>query len=139
MKRIALVVVLVLGVFASAANADPGANTKARTLASTKTEWSTEYDASSYYGAVRCNGKTIVSRKFPGGKDVETCEAVSGPLTNMVAGKDQTSFKESGGGSVGEWESDSGDGKRTTDFHYSVNKKLTKFKLVAIYPAPEEA
>ncbi len=55
----------------------------------------------------------------------------------MKAGKGQKAFETSEGGFVEEWESDSGSGLRTTNYSYKVNNKLTKFKLVAIYPAPE--
>ncbi len=82
---------------------------------------------------MKCTGKTIVNKKFPFGKDVEKCETTEGTLKRMKAGKEQKAFENSGGGSVTEWESDSGSGKKTTDFSFSVNKKLTKFKLVAIY------
>ncbi len=139
MKRIAMLAAMIAaGAFASVASADPGTDAAAHRQAVTRTEWTAEYDAPGYYGDVRCTGKTIVNKKYPGGRDVESCEAVSGTLENVEAGKEQHAFKTSEGGTVGEWESDSGDGKRTTDYSYSVNKKLTKFRLVAIYPAPEE-
>ena len=133
MKRIAMVAVaVVLGAFASTASASTGAVSHAH-RAGTQTGWSAEYNATEYYGAVKCTGKTIVNKKFPFGKDVEKCETTEGTLMRMKAGKEQKAFENSGGGSVTEWESDSGSGKKTTDFSFSVNKKLTKFKLVAIY------
>ncbi len=134
MKRIALVAVAVMvGVFTSAASASPGASGDAHRAAATRTNWTVEYNASSYYGAVKCTGRTVVNRKYPFGKDSETCETTEGMLQHMKEGAGQKSFENSEGGSVGEWESDSGDGKKTTNFSYKVNKKLTKFKLVAIF------
>ena len=125
-------------VASTGASAAPGAHHDAtRAGATTKTSWTAQYDAPGYYGEVKCAGKTVVSKKYPGGKDIETCESVTGTLEHMHAGKGQTTFETSEGGSVGEWESDSGDGKRTTDFTYSVNSKLTKFKIIAIYAPPE--
>jgi hypothetical protein len=120
------------GLFTSVASASVGAKSSSK-VARTVTEWTATYDASQYYGGVTCTGKTIVSAKYPEGKEVETCESTELHLTDMQAGKGQTSFKNTSGGSVGEWESDSGSGKKTTDFSYSVNKQLTKFKIVAIY------
>jgi hypothetical protein len=139
MKRIVLLAVMAaFAVYASAASASPGA-TGAHRLSATKTEWTAEYNASAYYGEVKCKGKTIVSKKYPGGKEVEKCEAVSGTLAHMKAGKEQHAFENTEGGFVGEWESDSGSGLRTTNYTYSVNNKVTKFKIIAIYAAPEEA
>ncbi len=130
-----------VGVLAPVASARPAADVAARTskpaIAHQTTTWTAEYDASEYYGAVKCTGRTVVSNTYPGGKDVELCETTEGTLQHMKAGREQHSFETSGGGSVGEWESDSGDGKRSTDFSYTVNRKLTKFRLIAIYPAPE--
>jgi hypothetical protein len=134
MKRIALVAVAVMvGVFTSSAMASVGASTDVHRSATSKTEWTAEYNAPGYYGAVKCTGKTVVNKKYPFGKDSETCETTEGKFHDMKAGKEQKTFETSEGGSVGEWESDSGDGKRTTTFSYRVNKALTKFKLVAIY------
>ena len=134
MKRIALVAVaVVVGVFTSAAVASTGASTDVHRAATTKTEWTAEYNATGYYGGVKCTGKTTVSKKYPFGIDKETCETTEGTLQNVEAGKGQKTFKNSEGGGVNEWLSDSGDGKQTTNYTYSVNKKLTKFKLVAIY------
>jgi hypothetical protein len=134
MKRIAFpAIVAVVGVFASAAVASPGAARHGVRPAVVTSEWTSTYDASSYYGGVTCTGKTVVSKKYPGGRDIETCETTEGTLKNMVAGKGQHEFKVEGGGGVNEWESDSGDGLKTTDYSYKVNKKLTKFKLVAVY------
>ncbi len=125
MKRIALVAVAVMvGVLTSAAAAP------AMTV---HTPYTAEYNASAYYGGVKCTGTTTTSKKHPFGRDVEICETTEGALKNVVAGKHQTQFKNGEGGTVGEWESDSGDGKKTTNYFYSVNKQLTKFKLVAIY------
>ena len=81
---------------------------------------------------MKCHGKTVVNKKYPKGKEVEFCETTETAFKNMVAGKKQHEFKPETGG-VNEWESDSGDGSRTTNYMYSVNKHLTKFKLVAIY------
>jgi hypothetical protein len=134
MKRIALVAVAVMvGVFTSAAAASVGASSGAHPATTVHTSYTAEYNASAYYGGVKCTGTTITSKKHPFGRDVEICETTEGTLKNVVAGKHQTVFKNGEGGTVGEWESDSGDGKRTTNYFYSVNKKLTKFKLVAIY------
>ena len=120
--------------FTSAASANVGAQSSSSSkTATTVTEWTATYDANQYYGAVKCTGKTIVSAKYPEGKEVEACESTELHLINMQAGKGQTSFKNTSGGSVGEWESDSGSGKKTTDFSYTVNKQLTKFKIIAIY------
>jgi hypothetical protein len=127
------VAVAVCAVFAASASARVGGSAARHGSSRTVTEWTSTYDASSYYGAVTCTGKTIVDAKYPEGRDVETCETTEGKFSNMEAGRGQTSFKSASGGTVGEWESDSGDGKRTTDFSYSVNKKETKFKIVAIY------
>ena len=127
---------LTMLVGAGAASANPGASA-VKAAATMKTEWTAEYNAEAYYGAVKCSGKTIVNKKYPGGKEVETCEAVSGTLSHMKAGKEQKAFENSEGGSVSEWESDSGSGLRTTNYSYKVNKSLTKFKLIAIYTAPE--
>jgi hypothetical protein len=133
-----IAVAIVALVASASAAAAPGAHRNATPAGSaTKTSWTARYDASGYYGEVKCTGKTVVNKKYPGGKDIETCEAVTGTLEHMHAGKGQTTFETSEGGTVGEWESDSGDGKRTTDFTYSVNSKLTKFKIIAIYAPPE--
>jgi len=133
MKRIALIAVAVMvGAFASTASASPGASSNAQRAAATKTTWTATYNASTFYGAVKCTGRTTVSNKYPFGKEVETCETTEGQLKNMKAGKGQKAF-------VGtettyeEWESDSGSGKRTTNYSYQVNKKLTKFKLFAMF------
>lgn len=139
MKRIALLAAAMAACLtASIASAHVGAGPATRKLTATTNEWKTSYDASSYYGSVQCTGKTIVSKKYPGGRDVETCETTEGTLKRMKAGKEQHAF-QSEGGEVGEWESDSGDGLRTTDYSYSVNKKLTKFRLVAVYAPPAES
>ena len=99
-----------------------------------KTPFSVTYNAAEYYGEVKCTGKHVVSKKYPEGADVEKCEAVSGTLLHMKVGKGQKLFENSGGGTVGEWESDDpGDGQRTTNFSYNVPKSLKSFKLVAIY------
>jgi hypothetical protein len=138
MKRFTLpVIVVMFGVFSSVASAKPATGSDGVQASATKTTWTAEYNAESYYGAVKCTGKTFVNKRYPGGKDVEICESVGGTLTHMRAGKHQTAFENSEGGFVNEWESDSGSGERTTNYFYNVNKTLTKFKLVAIYPAPE--
>lgn len=139
MKRITLLVVaIVFGAFASVASAHPAATSgAAHRDVTTTTTWTKEYDASEYYGSVKCSGKTTVSKKYPGGKESEVCESVGGPFVHMKAGKEQKAFENTSGGFVNEWESDSGSGLKTTNYVYSVNKKLTKFKIVAIYAAPE--
>ncbi|HTW43465.1 MAG TPA: hypothetical protein VMD79_14245 [Solirubrobacteraceae bacterium] len=133
--RILACAIALLGVFASVSAAAPagGHGGVAPDVGKMVTTWTTRYDASEYYGEVECTGKTIVNKRYPGSKDVEFCHAVTGTLAHMKAGKGQTSFETSSGGFVSEWESDSGDGLRTTDFTYKVNKQLTQFKLVAIY------
>jgi hypothetical protein len=135
---LAAATVFVVGAFASTALASPGARHATRAAATS--EWGPiTYNAEAYYGEVKCTGKTVTSKKYPGGKDVEKCEAVSGTLAHMVAGKSQKAFENTEGGFVSEWESDSGSGKKTTEYSYNVNKKLTKFKIIAIYAPPEEA
>ncbi|MCW3032053.1 MAG: hypothetical protein QOK19_1276 [Solirubrobacteraceae bacterium] len=141
MKRISLFAAITAAVIASSASVavatPPGASRAAtRMAAPTKTPFTIEYNASGYYGAVKCTGTHVVSKKFPGGKDVETCETTEGQLKRMVAGKGQKEFETEGGGHVAEWESDSGSAQRTTNFTYNVNKGLTKFKLIAIYAPP---
>lgn len=141
MKRISMaaacaVAALTLLAGTGAASANPGASAQ-HAKAVTKSEWNAEYDAAAYYGPVKCHGKITTNKKYPGGREVETCEAVGGTLTHMKAGKAQKAFENSEAGFVEEWESDSGSGLRTTNYSYKVNNKLTKFKLVAIYPAPE--
>jgi hypothetical protein len=134
MKRIALVAVAVMvGAFASAASASIGASGDAHRAAATKTSWTTEYNAAGYYGGVKCTGKTTVNSKYKFGKEVETCVTTEGKLSYMKAGKGQKAFENSEAGSVSEWQSDSGTGKRTTNYSYKVNKGLTGFKLIAIY------
>jgi hypothetical protein len=142
MKRFVLsALVVAFATFSSVASASPGAASRGVSPAvagkTMKTSWTAEYDAASYYGAVKCTGETIVSKKYPGGKDIETCETTETILKRMTPGKGQHAFLTAEGGSVGEWESDSGDGERTTDFSYKVNGARTKFKLIAIYAAPE--
>lgn len=139
MKRISLFAVAMaaaLGTFASTAAAAPSGARRAATVTSmiTKTPFTAEYNAAAYYGAVKCTGNYVVSKKFPGGKDVETCETTEGQLKRVIAGKAQKEFEAEGGGHVAEWESDSGSGLKTTNYSYSVNKGLTKLKIVAIYP-----
>ena len=134
MKRIALIVMVVcLGAFASAASAAPGGSAAAHRMSATVTEWTFEENVAAFYGGVKCHGKTVVNKKHPEGVDVEFCETTEGTLKNMTAGKGQKTFHGEGGIEYNEWQSDSGDGKRTTNYSYSVNKKLTHFKLVAIY------
>jgi hypothetical protein len=140
MRRISLLAAVTAAVIASSASvavaAPAGAHRAATSMAApTRTPFTAEYNASGYYGAVKCTGTHVVSKKFPGGKDVETCETTEGQLKRMVAGKGQKEFETEGGGHVAEWESDSGSAQKTTNFTYNVNKALTKFKLVAIYPA----
>ncbi len=121
MKRMMLLagVIAAFGVFTSVASA-------------TTTTWTASYDFSAGYGSVSCTGQTVVNKKYPYGKDVETCESTS-KFAHMKAGREQKEFALEGGGSYSEWESDSGSGKKTTNYTYSVNKQLTRFKLVAIY------
>ena len=134
MKRIALLAMVVcLGAFASAASAAPGGAAAAHRASATVTEWTFEGNVSAFYGGVKCHGKTVVSKKYPKGKETEICETTEGTLKNMTEGKGQKTFHGEGGIEYNEWESDSGDESRTTNYSYSVNKKLTKFKLVAIY------
>ena len=138
MKRMTILgAVIGLCVVAPAASADPGAGSAAASLGATVTTWSATYNAEAYYGAVKCTGKTKVSKKYPGGREVELCETTEGTLKRVKAGKEQKAFENSEGGTVAEWESDSGSGQRTTNYSYTVNKKLTKFKLIAIYAPPE--
>jgi hypothetical protein len=138
MKRISLfaaVTAAALCSTASVAVASPnGAHGSARISAVTKTSFEVEYNAEAYYGAVKCTGTDKVSKKFPGGKEVEICITTEGQLKRVVAGKGQKEFENSEGGKVAEWESDSGDGKKTTNYTYNVNGKLTKLKIIAIYP-----
>ena len=134
MKRMVIVAaVMAVGIVAPAASADVGAGSSAHRLTATKTSWTAEYDASSYYGSVKCTGKTTVNKKYPGGREVETCETTETTLAHMKAGKGQKAFENSEGGTVAEWESDSGSGKKTTEYSYTVYKTLKKFKLVAVY------
>lgn len=155
MKRIRTISLLVglalaaTGVFASASIAAPstsgslggplsaglGASIRA---AATKASYTTTYDAPEYYGEVTCTGKFIVSKKYPAGKEVETCVATSGTLAHMVAGKGQTQFENTGGGFVAGWDSDykKGEFNETVlaeSFTFTVAKSLKKFRIVAIY------
>lgn len=98
-------------------------------------DFTASYDAGEYYGGVTCSGVHTVSAKFLGGKDVETCTTTQGTLAHMKAGDEQTVFENTGGGSTGGWDSDY-NGAYTSNFTFSVNRKLTKFTIVAIYPAP---
>ena len=102
-------------------------------LVLSRTNYTFAENVSEYYGEVTCHGIHIVSSKYPAGKDIETCEAVSGKLLHMVAGKGQKEFENASGGHVSEWLSDYNRSSQTSDYSYSVNKKLTKFKIVAIY------
>jgi len=134
MKRIALVAVVVaVGVFTATASASTGAVSDAHRSASSKTFWTAEYTAGEYYGAVKCSGKTVINKKYPFGKETEKCETAEGTLKHMKAGTGQVAFENTGGGFVSEWESDTGNAKRTTNYTYKVNKKLTKFTIIAIY------
>ena len=140
MKRIALVAAVTVAAMAassSAALAAPatsgGHGTAAlSSIVRTVTPYTFSENVAEYYGEVTCTGRRIVSAKYPNGKDVETCAAVSGKLAHMVPGKGQTQFENTGGGFVGTWASDY-DGKQTNNYTYSVNAKLTKFHIVAIY------
>jgi hypothetical protein len=140
MKRISLLAAMTAAVIASSASvavAAPAGAHRAATVASptTRTTFTAEYNAAGYYGGVKCTGTRVVSKMFPGGREVENCETTEGQLKRMVAGNEQKEFETEGGGHVAEWESDTGSGQKTTNFKYKVNKGLTKFKLVAIYPA----
>ncbi len=98
----------------------------------------TGLSAGEFYGPVTCQGVFIVDKANPGGKEIERCESnsPSGKLEGLTGG-------EVGSGATGGfpypgfagWESDDSAhaGLKTTDFSYKVNKKDTKFKLVAIY------
>jgi hypothetical protein len=138
MKRISLLAAITAAALCSTASvavASPnGAHGATRISAGTKTTFEVEYDASEYYGAVKCTGTDKVSKKFPGGKEVEICLTTEGQLKHVVAGKGQKEFENGEGGKVAEWESDSGSGKRTTNYTYNVNSKLTRLKIIAIYP-----
>jgi hypothetical protein len=151
-KRVTLLATLAvaaMGVFASASMAAPaasvslggplsaGLSTSIR-AAATRTAYTTTYDAGEYYGEVTCTGKFTVSKKYPAGKEVETCVAASGTLAHMVAGKGQTQFENTGGGFVSGWDSDYKKGEfsetvETHEFTYTVAKSLKKFKIIAIY------
>jgi hypothetical protein len=137
MRRISLVASLVIAAMAltsSAAVASPGSAAHRSVLrtATVRTPFTFTANVSGYYGEVSCTGTRTVNKKYPTGKDVETCEAVSGKLAHMVAGKGQTEFENTEGGKVNGWDSDY-DGKETHNFTYSVSKNLKKFKIVAIY------
>lgn len=128
-----------MGALAPASMAVPrqgdGATPAARALLASppeRTSFEASYDASEYYGSVKCKGVHVVSKKYPEGKDTETCEAVEGRLVHMKAGKDQTEFENTGGGMVTGWDSDF-NGVETHEFSYSVTGNLKKFVIVAIY------
>jgi hypothetical protein len=101
-------------------------------MAAERTTYTAEYDASEYYGSVKCTGVHVVSKKFPGGKDIETCETTEGTLAHMKVGKGQTEFENTGGGEVTGWDSDDG-GVETHEFTYAVSKNLKRFRIIAIY------
>ena len=102
-------------------------------MTTTETPFETTYNASEYYGEVKCTGKHVVNRRYPGGRDIETCEATNGgKLAHMVAGKGQTEFENTGGGFVTAWDSDY-NSVETHEFTYSVSKNLKKFKIIAVY------
>ena len=144
MKRISLpaaLMVLALGAFAPSALAVPAAksgstrpsfNTKVL-VTMTETPFEATYNASEYYGEVKCTGKHVVNRRYPGGRDIETCEAMNGgTLAHMVAGKGQTEFENTSGGFVTAWDSDY-NSVETHEFTYTVSKNLKKFKIIAVY------
>lgn len=147
MKRIALFAVLAvvaaMGLFASASVAAPvaaggsHASIRAGMTPATKYYFTVIYDASEYYGPVVCSGVRLVNTKYPNGRDTETCESLSatGLLAHMTAGAGQTDFENTGGGFVGEWESDcpATPGLKTATFTYKVAANLKKFKIVATY------
>jgi hypothetical protein len=131
MRRISLVSML-----AVAAIAAMGTLTSVASAAKTVTPFEFSGNVSEFYGEVSCTGKRVVSSKYPTGRDREVCTSTApegkfSPET-MVAGKGQTEFKKVGGGGVTGWNSDY-DGKLATSYSYTVNKKLTKFTLVAVY------
>ncbi|HUA10527.1 MAG TPA: hypothetical protein VMA83_00815 [Solirubrobacteraceae bacterium] len=100
------------------------------------THFTATYDVPEYYGGVSCTGVHVVSAAFPGGKDIETCTSTEGKLSHMTTGTGQTTFANSSGGFTSGWDSDY-DGVYTSDYTFSVNRKLTRFRLIAIFPAPE--
>ena len=145
-----------MGVCCSSALAAPtgaGAGDAAVTAAHryakpTRVSFAVEYDASEYYGPVRCHGKheTNERRHYPGtetegGRDVEKCTSTTGgPLVGLTPGaQDQTMFPNTSGGSVGEWESDYFSlvkgigGVDTSDFSYDVSGNGKSFTIVAYY------
>lgn len=144
MKRITLMAALGvaatwMGVLAPAGMAAPrqggGARPAAHELLAApleRTPFETSYDAGEYYGSVKCRGEHVVSKKYPDGKDTETCETLEGTLAHMKAGKDQTEFENTGGGMVAGWDSDF-NGEEAREFTYSVTGNLKKFRIVAIY------
>ena len=143
MKRISLFATLAvtaaitMGAFASVSTAAPaggrGASAAARLAAGSRTPYVFNENVSEYYGNVTCKGIHIVNKKYPEGKDIETCKAVSGKLLHMVAGAGQKEFESASGGHVSEWLSDYNRESKTTNYSYSVNKKLTRFRIIAIY------
>jgi hypothetical protein len=144
MKRISLFATLAvtaavaMGAFASVSMAAPagGGGTHAaaqRLLVAGRTPYTFNENVSEWYGNVTCKGVHIVNKHFPEGKDVETCTAVSGKLLHMVAGAGQKVFENDNGGTVSEWLSDYNRTSQTGNYSYTVNKKVTKFKIIAIY------
>jgi hypothetical protein len=144
MKRISLpaaLIVVALGALAPSALAAPAVksgstrpsfNAKAL-VTTTEMPFDTTYNASEYYGEVKCTGKHVVNRRYPGGRDIETCEAANGgTLVHMVPGKGQTEFENTSGGFVTAWDSDYNN-VETHEFTYTVSKNLKKFKIVAVY------
>jgi hypothetical protein len=139
MKRISLFTMLAVvatGVFSSVSSAAPGAaaglrHSAALKVAAERTPFTAEYNASEYYGEVKCTGTHIVSNKYPNGADKETCEAVT-ELAHMTAGGGQKEFENTGGGKVATWASDY-NSVETTNFTYKVSKNLKRFHIVAIY------
>jgi hypothetical protein len=143
MRRIALLaapLTVAVGLFASTASAAPSGSSSQTAAGSVRsagiarevTEFEANYNAPEYYGEVHCVGKHIVSNKFPNGKDVEKCYAVTPPLAHMTAGKGQTTFENSNGELVSGWNSDY-NGALSTNFTYNVSANLSKFALKAIY------
>lgn len=105
------------------------------------TAFEVEYDASGYYGAVKCKGHHVINEaNYPGnategGRDVEVCKSTTGkPLATLAPGEVGTEFPGSS-----EWESDyfsfvKGLDVRTTNVSYRVSPNGKTFRLVAVYP-----
>jgi hypothetical protein len=100
--------------------------------ATTKTPYVTDY--TSAYGAVHCEGKLIVSKKYPGGgKEVEKC-------TSTEPGGKLTGYFTPGQEYTGYWESDyyatvGKPGVQPSSVLIKVAKNFKSFRVVsAVYP-----